>query len=68
MLLFNLDHQDQIKAIEFKNLKYHEAADDDARCRIRMVKELMEIKRGVLDLQNFNRMEIEQMIQHLSTT
>ena len=68
MSLLNVASRDLLKPNEFKHLKYHEACDEEQKRRIDMVKELMNVKRGVSQLHHFDNTDIDHMVQYLCTT
>ena len=62
---------DTIKSITTKaimNMKYHEALNNEDKCRINMVNEIIMVKRGMLKLNNFSNTEIDELLRCVSTT
>ena len=52
-----------IKAI--MDMKYHKAGNPEEDTRINMVEEMTKVKRGKLQLENFNNTEIDQLLDCL---
>ena len=50
------------------DMKYHKAGNPEEECRINMVEEMIKVKRGKLQLENFNNTEIDQLLDCLCTT
>ena len=48
--------------------KYHKADNPEEESRINMVEEMIKVKRGKLQLENFNNTEIDQLLDCLCTT
>ena len=67
MLLLDVDNIDCINMKLLEKIKYHEASNEEEKHRIDMVKELIEVKRKQLHLENFSITEIEQMLEYLCT-
>ena len=68
MLLLNGDNIDALNTDLLNEIKYHEATGSDEKCRIEVVKELLDVKRKIYHLENFNDMEVDQILQYLCTT
>ena len=68
MLLLEVNNIDSINRNSMQKIKYHEASDNEKRCRINMVKELIEVKRRKLHVANFNTGEVDEILDYLCTT
>ena len=68
MLQQNVSNIESISMKAIMDMKYHKAGNPEEECRINMVEEMIEVKRGKLQLENFNNTEIDQLLDCLCTT
>ena len=68
MLLLRVDNIELVKLDAMKKIKNHDASDGKEKCRIDMVKELIEVKCNNSYLEYFNNLEIDHMLEYLCTT
>ena len=65
--LFNGKSIDTITGKDLKDMKYHEVAEDD-QWRIKLVKELTDVKYDQLELSFFDRTQIDEVLDYICTT
>ena len=68
MLQQNVNNIESISMKAIMDMKYHKAGNPEEECRINMVEEMIEVKRGKLQLENFNNTEIDQLLDCLCIT
>ena len=60
MLQQNVNNIESISMNEIMDMKYHKAGNPEEASRINMVAEMIKVKLGKLQLENFNNTEIDQ--------
>ena len=68
MLQQNVNNIESISMKSIMDMKYPKAGNPEEECRINMVEEMIEVKRGKLQLENFNSTEIDQLLDCVCTT
>ena len=68
MLQQNVNNIESISMKAIMDMEYHKAGNPEEECRINMVEEMIKVKRGKLQLENFNNTEIDQLLDCLCTT
>ena len=68
MLQLKLDTIKSITTKELMNMKYHETQNNEEKCRINMVDEIIMVKRGLLQLKHFSKTETDELLRCVSTT
>ena len=57
-LQLNVDNIESINVKAIMKMKYHKAGNPEEECRINMVEEIINVKRGKLQLENFSNTEV----------
>ena len=68
MVQLNVDNIESITVKAIMKMKYHEASNPEEECPINIVEEIVKVKRGILQLDNFSNTEIDQLLDCLCTT
>ena len=68
MLRQNVDTIESVTMKAIMDMKYHKAGNPEEESRINMVDEMIKVKRGILQLENFNNTLIDQLLDCLCTT
>ena len=67
MLQQNVNNIESISMKAIMDMKYHKAGNTEEESRINMVEEMIEVKRGKLQLEHFSNTEIDQLQDCLRT-
>ena len=68
MLQQNVNNIEFISMKAIMDMKCHKAGNPEEESRINMAEEMIKVKRGKLQLENFNNTEIDQLLDCLCTT
>ena len=68
MLQQNINNIESVTMKAIMDMKYHKAGNPEEESRINMVDEMINVKRGKLQLENFNTTLIDQLLDCLCAT